>query len=350
MKSRILTIASIASVALIATLWSAPQVRADKRKSRDRDQRAEKSITAAETVTIALCVTSGDITVHGWERKEIRARARNASQVELRRDDLGSSSPAARVTVLLSGSGTAFRTGGLDCQVFGDVELDVPRGSTVQLRTGDGIVRVAGVASAFVETQSGDIDVADVSKSVEAESLNGIIKVTNCAGRARLHSVGGNIEATNMRPADGDDFSAATVSGDISLDRVGHQQVTVKTATGRVVLSGPLVKGARYSFGTISGDVTLRLPADSSFQVNAKVSPQGDIVSDFSLQLASQPATSTPAVSSSPVASATTAKKAGVPKIKVVDAGTRKVTGVHGSGDAIISLASFSGTLYLRKD
>jgi DUF4097 and DUF4098 domain-containing protein YvlB len=346
MRSRILTIASIA---LFAALWSAPQVRADKRKGNDQDQRAEKSITAAETVVIELCVTSGDITVRGWERKEIRARARNASQIELRRDGLEASGPASRVAVLLSGSGTAFRTGGIDCQVFGDVELDVPRGSTVQLRTVNGIVRVAGVASAFVETQSGDIEVADVSMSVEAESLNGIIKVTNCAGRARLHSVGGNIEATNMRPADGDDFSAATVSGDISLDRVGHQQVTAKTATGRVVLSGPLVKGARYSFGTISGDVTLRLAADSSFQVSAKVSPQGDFVSDFSLKLASESA-ATSAAASAPVATATSAKKAGVPKIKVVDAGTQKVNGVHGSGDAIISLASFSGTLYLRKD
>ena len=144
--------------------------------------------------------------------------------------------------------------------------------------------------------------------------------------------------------------SAATVSGDVSLDRVSHQQVTAKTATGRVVLSGPLVKGARYSFGTISGDVTLRLPADSSFQLNAKVSPQGDIVSDFSLESASESATTATTASSASVATATTVKKAGVPKIKVVTAGTRKLVGVHGSGDAAISLASFSGTLYLRKE
>jgi putative adhesin len=338
----------ISMLVFSAAFWFASPVRADKRKSNDRDQRVEKSIAAAETVAISLCVTSGDITVRGWDRKEIRARARNAAQIELRRDGAELSGPASRVTVLLSGSGTAFRTGGVDCQVFGDVELDVPSRSTVRLRTGDGIVRVVGVASAFIDTQSGDIDVADVSNSVEAGSLSGIIKVTNCSGRARLHSVGGSIDATNLSSLDGDEFSASTVSGDVTLERISHRQVNAKTATGRIVLSGPLVKGARYSFGTLSGDVTLRLPADSSFQINAKVSPQGDIVTDFPLKSASEAASAAPVVSSAPVVATT--KKTGVPKITKVDAGTRKVSGVHGTGDATISLASFSGTLSLRKE
>jgi hypothetical protein len=342
---------SIPTLVLAAALWSGPPAWAEKnekRKSNDGEQRVEKSIATAETVAIALCVTSGDITVRGWDRKEIRARARNASKVDLRSDGAELSGPASRITVLISGSGTAFRAGGVDCQVFGDVELDVPHKSTVNLRTGDGIVRVAGVASAFIATQSGDVDVTEVSNSVEAGSLSGMIRVTNCSGRARLHSVGGSIDAANLNSVDGAEFSASTVSGDVTLERIGHHQVNAKTATGRIVLSGPLAKGARYRLGTLSGDVTLRLPADSSFQLNAKVSPQGEIVTDFPLESAGEAATAEPVVSSAPVAIPT--KKTPVSKIKVVDPGTRKLSGVHGSGDATISLASFSGTLSLRKE
>jgi len=338
MKSRIFITVLIVFTALL----SEPVARADKPRKSDRQQRVEQTAVALETVVVALCVTSGDITVRSWERKEVRARAKNAARVELRRADRQASVPASSISVLLSGSGTNFRNGGQDCQVFGDVELDVPRGATVRLRTGDGSVRVSGVANVFVETQSGDIEITDATKVVEAGSLSGLVAIKNCSGRARLHSVGGNIQATNMKATEGEDFSAITVSGDISLARIGHQQVNAKTATGQITMDGPLSRGGRYIFGTISGDVTLRLPADASFQVNAKVSPQGDIVTDFPLGLTTEP-TSKPATEVG-------SKKSNEPKIRIASSGTRKVNGVNGSGDATISLASFSGTLYLRKE
>ena len=337
MKPRVLL---IILPTLFVAMLSASNARADKPKNNNRDQRVEQTISATETVAVALCVTSGDITVHGGDRKEVRARAKNAARIELRRNDLQSSGPASSITVLLSGSGTNFRNGGQDCQVFGDVELEVPRGATVRLRTGDGSVHVTSAASVFVETQSGDVEISEASKVVEAGSLSGALTARNCSGRARLHSVSGNIAAANMKAGEGDDFSASTVSGDISLERIGHQQVAAKTATGQITMHGPLSRGGRYTFGTISGDVSLRLPADASFQVNAKVSPQGDIVTDFPFGVTSG--------QSPKPAPDTASKKAGT--IKGRDYGTRKINGVQGSGDATISLASFSGTLYLRKE
>lgn len=324
-------------IAVLAAVTLTTTAVASKKKG-DRDQRIEKSANVAETVTVSLCVTAGDLTVHGWDRKEVRARARNASQIELRRDEPDASGVATRITVLLSGSGTGYRSGGVDCQVFGDVELDVPRGATVRLSSGNGMVKVSKVASAFVDTQSGDIEVSEVIQAVEANTLNGSLKVTNCTGRARLHTIGGNIEATNMRPLNNENFRASSVSGEITLERIGHQNVAANTATGSVNLIGPLVKGGHYSMGTISGDVTLRLPADSSFQLNAKVSPQGDIVSDFPLKLMNPPEPPNP----TPPAP----KKS----ISVVESGTRKISGTYGSGDATISLASFSGMLALHKN
>ena len=81
----------------------------------------------------------------------------------------------------------------------------------------------------------------------------------------------------------GDDFDAGTVSGDVMLEAIGHVQVHAKSVSGSVNMNGPLAHGGRYDFKTMSGDVTLSLPADSSFKINAKVAHGGDIISDFAI-------------------------------------------------------------------
>jgi DUF4097 and DUF4098 domain-containing protein YvlB len=96
----------------------------------------------------------------------------------------------------------------------------------------------------------------------------------------------------------------------------------VNTLSGTIRLTGPLARGGRYDLKTNSGDVVLKLPDDASFQVTAKVSVSGEIVTDFPLKLVD---TSSAVVSHS-------------------------LTGTYGTGDATINVASFSGTVRLRRD
>jgi hypothetical protein len=75
---------------------------------------------------------------------------------------------------------------------------------------------------------------------------------------------------------------------------------------------------------TTSGDVTMILPSDSSFNVNAVVSKGGEIISDFNI------------------------------KTKTVDLkGGRRpnlhLIGTYGTGDATLNLIAVNGTIYLRK-
>src|ERR1043166_3703117 len=49
----------------------------------------------------------------------------------------------------------------------------------------------------------------------------------------------------------------------------------------RATANGEDARSADYDFKTISGDVTLELPADSSFRLHAKVVMSGDILTDF---------------------------------------------------------------------
>src|SRR5205085_9178481 len=61
--------------------------------------------------------------------------------------------------------------------------------------------------------------------------------------------------------------------------------------------TGALARGGAYDFKTISGEVTVEIPADSSFTLHAKVVISGDIDTDFPIRTA---AVSTSGAAASP--------------------------------------------------
>lgn len=255
-----------------------------------QQQRTEQTLAATPNVSVSLCVTSGDLTVRGTDTREVTARSHNAKQILLRRtDSTESSTPARRLQVLVADYADSSVSTTDDCQAFSDVELEVPRGAIVELRTRDGNVRVTDVTEARVETMSGDITLERVTRAVDVNSVSGNISLKDASGRVKLNSAGGSVSVADARPVDADDeFEAKSLSGDVNLERVGHAVVGARTISGSVSMNGPLAHGGRYGFKTMSGDVTLVLPPDSSFQVNAKTSQGGEIVSDFPLKLVSQ--------------------------------------------------------------
>ena len=327
--------------------------RTDKRKDKDCPQQVERTIATDARVLVSLCLVSGDITVHGWDRNEVRARSNDASQIELRRRGTATeSSPATKLDVLITDQADGLARPD-SCQAFSDLQLDVPRGATVQLQTRDGDVSVVDVATAYVNTQSGDISVQQISRAVDAGSIGGDISLKDSNGRVNLHSISGSVEAINVRFADsGDAFEASSVSGDITLERVTHTQLNAHTVSGTLNMSGPLAHGGRYGFKTLSGDVTLTLPADASFQLSAKISQNGEIITDFPLTLMTVTSGSNAAPPAPPAETGpkTPAPPKPGPRPALLAAyGLRRINAVHGGGDATIYLASFSGTLHLRK-
>ena len=188
------------------------------------------------------------------------------------------------------------------------------------------------------------------------------------SGRVDLNSVSGVLEVINVRAAAEDDtFEVGTVSGDILLERVSNPKVTAKSVNGTVTMTGPLAKAGSYSFTNMTGDMVLEMPPDASFRLNAKVSDKHDIVSDFALKYLSEtppaPAAKprTPAPESTP--KPPEAKGKALPRTgpvvapivvqRPVGVGTpyvlRRVSAICGTGDANISIASFGGTVRLKK-
>jgi Putative adhesin len=332
-------------------------------------EKIDRSMTVDPGAIVTLCVASGTLKVRGWDRNEIHVRSLDAAQIEFRRIDKvkDTTRPAGRVDVMVLDKVTGANPK-LDCQALASVEMDVPVGSTVQVQTRDGDIMIAGVAAAYAGSQNGDIEIERVTKLVEAGSLGGSIYLKDSSGRVNLSSASGVLEVVNVHATTDDDtFEVGTVSGDIQLNRVSNPKVTAKTVNGALSMTGPLAKSGSYGFTNMTGDVILSMPHDASFQLNAKVSEKHDIVSDFALKYLSERPPPRPAAKpGKPAAEAPKppeAKGKVLPRTGpvvapiVVDKPTvianpyalRRVSAICGTGDATISIASFGGTVRLKK-
>lgn len=328
-------------------------------------EKIDRSMPVDSQVTVTLCVASGTLKVRGWEKNEIHVRSLDAARIEFRRIDKvkDPTQPAARVDVMVFDKGTPLNPK-IDCQALASVEMDVPIGATVQVQTRDGDITISGVAGAYAGSQNGDIEIERVTKVVEAGSLGGSIFLKNSSGRVNLSSASGVLEVINVRPVTEDDtFEVGTVSGDIQLSRVSNPKVIAKTVNGTLSMSGPLAKSGWYGFTNMTGDVVLSMPHDASFQLSAKVSEKHDIVSDFALKYVSETAPTPPAKpkppteESKPRTPEAKAKAGPVVAPVVVQRPVvvrspyvlRRVNAIYGTGDATISIASFGGTVRLKK-
>jgi hypothetical protein len=358
--------------ALIVSLASATLAH-DEKTAEHPGEKVERSLTVDPQVTVTLCVASGTLKVRGWEKSEIRVRSIDAVQIDFRRIDKtkDTSRPATWVDVMVMEKGSAANSR-RDCQARADIEMEVPSGASVQVQT-DSDITITGVARAYAGSQNGDIAVEHVAQLVEAGSVGGSISLRDSSGRVNLSSAGGGIEVFNVRAeADEDTLEVGTVSGDIQLDQVSTPKVTAKTVNGTLMMSGPLARKGNYAFTSVTGDMVLTMPSDASFKLNAKVSGRHVIVSDFPLKYSEPPpipaATAPPAKKSpeakpkpplvkdksekekappgtGPVVESITIEK---PRV-VAPYALRRITAICGSGDATISVASFGGTVRLKK-
>ncbi|HEX8291466.1 MAG TPA: DUF4097 family beta strand repeat-containing protein, partial [Pyrinomonadaceae bacterium] len=317
---------------------------------------------------VSLCVNTGDVIVRGWDRNEVRARTEGEGTLRLLTPNVR---PAPRVEVLVSDEKDADLNAG-HCGTSETIELTVPRGATVEVESQTGHVEVSDVAQARVKVLSGDVTLRRVTRAVEVSCLSGDVSITDSTGPVRVESVSGDVEARNVRTsAAGDNFEAKSTSGDVTIEAVGHGHVSGSAVSGQILYTGALARGGSYDFRTISGDVTMELPADASFNLHAKVVVSGEIITDFPVRTAGPasppagggappqtpgaPGTMPPAppapgpnVAAMPPAPPGHSKK--VPKVRGHrEHESARLDGTVGDGGAVVNLSSFSGSLHLRK-
>ncbi|HKG12001.1 MAG TPA: DUF4097 family beta strand repeat-containing protein [Pyrinomonadaceae bacterium] len=331
-----------------------------RRETRVRSAAVERTSSAEAQAVVSLCLSQGDVIVRGWDKKEVRARAEGAGNVRLLTPNV---QPAPRVEVLVADDEGEEPDSG-DCGSADQIELMVPRGATVNVRTQNGHIDVSDVSDARAEALSGDVEVRRIAKAVTISCLSGDVSVTDVSGPVHATTVSGSVEARNARSLSaGDGFEAKSTSGDVTIENVGHSEVIAAAISGSLLYTGALARGGAYDFKTISGDVTLELPPDSSFTLHAKVVVSGDINTDFPVKTLAVgggvPASgSSGGPSSPPGAPLPGATPMPPPQGGRVKPGKMKppkepeqvrLDGTVGSGDATVNMSSFSGSLHLRK-
>jgi len=335
----------------------------------------ERRAEAEARAVISVCLNEGDVIVRGWERNEVRARIEEEGTLLLLTPNVR---PAPRVEVRVSEERDADLSR-RRCGSNRTVELTVPRGATVEVESQSGHVEVADVGEARVKVFSGDVEVRRVSRVVQVSCMSGDVSVSDSSGPVRVDTVSGDVEARNLRTTSaGDNLEAKSVSGDVTIEGVGHGNVTGETTSGHILYTGALARGGSYDFRTISGDVRVELPTNASFNLHAKVVVSGEILTDFPVRTtgvsASSGTSASPSASASPGVGAPViatampprppapplpgvelppappvpAKKG--PKVRVhKEQESARLDGTVGTGDAVVNLSSFSGSLHLVK-
>jgi DUF4097 and DUF4098 domain-containing protein YvlB len=203
----------------------------------------------------------------------------------------------------------------------GEVNVYIPRGATVKIKLGWGNVSAEDVANAQIVTKFGNIFLRRISKSVNvATPTLGDIFLNDSSGMINLRTQSGTIKLSNVRPNSKDDsVKLNATSGNFELERVSHTSIEAETTSGNISWIGPTTKGTNCNFKTVTGNVTLRLPKDASFQVVVTVGEHGRVFTEFPPEALK----------------------------KVTYPGSKRFTGKFGAGESVFYLASFNGQVRL---
>ena len=242
---------------------------------------------------------AGTVEIRGTRRQEIRIRV----EYDRARIEIEGSPSAVRVrTVPRHGMGEAQYT------------IELPTGTALTVNSISSDIDVQGVCGeAELQSFSGEVRLACGRGNVSAQSLSGDVTVSDVRGRLEAGSTSGSVIVQNVRA----DVAAHSVSGDLTLQRVEGQDVSAETVTGEIEFSGPIREGGRYRFQSHSGDIVIR--PDGALNATISVSTfSGDLESDYPVTLSQ-------------------------------GSRFRAREFTIGTGGARLTLASFSGTIYLRR-
>ena len=156
--------------------------------------------------------------------------------------------------------------------------------------------------------------VSGISARTSLKSVSGDIMLDGVTGAVDANTVSGNLEAQGL------DGSVAfkSVSGDLTLAEGRLGRLDAKTVSGRVTVDVDLAPAGEMRVGTVSGEVAIRLPAQTSAAVTLR-SMSGHIHSDFDgLESAGGPS-------------------------------SKNVTGTLGGGSGKLSVASMSGDVAILR-
>ena len=148
-----------------------------------------------------------------------------------------------------------------------ELEVHVPRGATVWVKSATARIEVEGVDGTLdLSSQAGSIRVVGTPQDVTAETMDGSVELAGGTARARVKTVSGDIL---LRGAS-QDLGASTLSGRIVVRAAGWQRGGTgvqrgkfESVTGDVRFEGELGRGGVVEVESQSGTIDVRVPSST---------------------------------------------------------------------------------------
>ena len=146
---------------------------------------------------------------------------------------------------------------GDQAEVRGRLEVGVPRGATVWIRTSSADVTVEGLTGGVdVHTAAGAIEARGRPETFYAESMSGDLELRLEADIVRARAGTGGIRFTGSAR----DLTLDGVDGPLEVSASGLRRGRFSTVKGAIDFTGGVPRAGALSFETHSGDVRLALP------------------------------------------------------------------------------------------
>lgn len=252
-------------------------------------EKFERTEALAKNGKVFLVNVSGDIEIQSWKQDQVKIEAlkvSEASSLDKAKEN------AALVPIEVTRDGDALRIetkyperhgfwGGNSVNVSVDYKLWVPEKASVDVKSVSGDVRVTAIGGAGnVHSVSGNVDVLGAA-GTDINLVSGDVTVENILGDAYLKTVSGDVKATKVKGS----VEVESVSGNLELMDVSDaKSVTGKSVSGDITYAGTILAGGNYELTAHSGNVEIRIPANSAFDLEAGTF-SGTIDSDFEIQV-----------------------------------------------------------------
>lgn len=229
--------------------------------------RLDTTFSFNKTGSVELGLMSGEISVTGWNRPEIKILAYS------KRSMIEASLSNSRVALNLRGQ----RNGDGDSRY----ELMVPVGTRVTANSISGDITVKATAGETeISTVSGDVQLVDAVDRIAINTVSGDVHASKLRGRTRVEGVSSEISIEDVTG----DLNAKAVSGDIVMRDIKSNSVRAETVSGEITYEGLVHSTGSYEFNAHSGDVRLAIPANTNAQLSLQTW-SGEINSQFPMTM-----------------------------------------------------------------
>ncbi len=195
---------------------------------------SERIFPAGTTPRVVITHVDGDLSVHAWNRQEIKLDS------------------DARISELYQEGDALMIIGSKD-----DIELWAPADAAISATNVSGDVEIKGVRLVKLKNIGSDVELEDISEAIELTDVGADLEVTNAPKLLSRGSVGAGASLTRVGLVE-----IETVGADLKLERI--ETVVVSTVRGDLDADGV---AAALRCGSIGGDCQVQGSAQAEITV-----------------------------------------------------------------------------------